>query len=141
MRRSVYLALGSNLGDRESNIRAALERLDSVFGVHYEKISPFLETSAIGFDGPDFINCIAVYKSEADPFTILGWCKGIERELGRDDTPEYGPDGARIYHDRLIDIDILRVGRLKIQTPMLTIPHPQVYNRPYIEELLLNLRN
>lgn len=135
----VVLALGTNLGNRETNIRIALNMLDIAFGKHYNAISPLMETEAVGFEGPAFINCVVRYDLTKSPMTILRICKKIERDMGRTDEPEYDDQGNRIYHDRIIDIDILFVGKRRINTPELTIPHPQVESRPYIKELLLNL--
>lgn len=136
---TVTFALGSNLGNRENNIKVALNMLDIALGSHYAALSPVVETSAIGFDGADFLNCVVRYSSCKSPSTILAICKHIEQQMGRTDTPEYAEDGSRIYHDRIIDIDILTYGQRKIHTEELVIPHPQVESRPYIKELLLHL--
>lgn len=138
-KRDLYLALGTNLGDRERNVREALCLLDEAFGCHYTRMSPIVETVAVGFDGPPFLNCIAVYECSASPEEVLSVCKRIEREMGRTDAPEYDACGKRVYHDRIIDIDILLYGDLELNTPSLTIPHPQVEDRAYIKELLLTL--
>lgn len=135
----LYLALGSNLGDRGDNIDRALELLDDALNSRYVSLSPVLETKALGFSGNDFLNCIVVYSCDSDPFDILDICKGIERKMGRTDPAEYDEKGNRIYHDRIIDIDILMYGDRRICTERLTIPHPQVETRPYIKELLLLL--
>lgn len=135
----VYLALGSNMGNKERNIRIALNFLDIAFDKHYTAISPIIETEAIGFSGPAFLNCVVRYRSAKSPSSILKICKSIERNMGRTDAPEYDSEGNRVYHDRIIDIDILLYGKRKVDTPELTIPHPQVETRPYIKELLLNL--
>ena len=135
----LYLALGTNLGDRERNIKVALNLLDIHLGSHFEAISDIVETEALGFEGPAFLNCVVRYRSSKSPLSILRICKTIERSMGRTDEAEYAPDGSRIYHDRIIDLDILIYGKRKIDTPELKIPHPQVENRPYIKELLLHL--
>lgn len=135
----LYLALGSNLGDRESYIRQAVRLLDDKFGRDHEAITPLMQTEAIGFDGGDFLNCIVVYRSDLSPKRILGICKEVEKELGRTDAPEYDASGKRVYHDRTIDVDILMYGSRKVETEDLVIPHPQVESRPYIKELLLFL--
>lgn len=139
MMEKLYLALGSNLGDRERNITRALELLDIRFNGHALAISPMMETKAIGFDGKDFINCVALYDCGSDPFEILDICKSIERQMGRTDEREYDAEGRRVYHDRIIDIDILMYGDRKIDSDRLVLPHPQVETRPYIKELLLLL--
>lgn len=139
MMEKLYLALGSNLGDRERNITRALEFLDIRLNGHARAISPMMETKAIGFDGKDFINCVALYDCGSDPFEVLDICKSIESQMGRTDEREYDADGRRVYHDRIIDIDILMYGDRKIDSDRLVLPHPQVETRPYIKELLLLL--
>lgn len=139
MMEKLYLALGSNLGDRERNITRALEFLDIRLNGHARAISPMMETKAIGFDGKDFINCVALYDCGSDPFEVLDICKSIERQMGRTDEMEYDAEGRRVYHDRIIDIDILMYGDRKIDSDRLVLPHPQVETRPYIKELLLLL--
>lgn len=135
----LYLALGSNLGDRESYIRQAVRLLDVKLGRDHEAITPLMQTEAIGFDGGNFLNCIVVYRSDLSPKRILGICKEVEKELGRTDAPEYDASGKRVYHDRTIDVDILMYGSRKVETEDLVIPHPQVESRPYIKKLLLFL--
>lgn len=136
----VTFSIGTNLGDLESNIKEALRLLETVLCSPPFALSPIIRTEARGFHGPDFLNCVAVFDTEADPFALLGTCKEIERFMGRTDSPEYDSDGNRIYHDRIIDIDILTYGDLEIDSPGLKIPHPQIETRSYIKELLLSLR-
>ena len=64
---------------------------------------------------------------------ILGLCKEIERALGRNDAPEYGADGRRVYHNRTIDIDILFYGKERIDLKELTIPHPRIGERDFVK--------
>lgn len=132
----LVLLLGTNLGDREANIRQALEALDKAFGGRRVKISDIIETEACGFDGPPFLNAVVVYRSARKPENILKICKQIERSMGRTDTPEYASDGSRVYHNRIIDIDILFYGEHSVSTPQLSIPHPQVHSRPFVKQLL-----
>ena len=132
----LVLLLGTNLGDREENIRRALEALDKALGGRRVKLSRIIETEACGFDGPPFLNAVVVYRSARKPENILRICKRIERSMGRTDAPEYAPDGSRIYHNRIIDIDILFYGEHSVSTPQLSIPHPQVHSRPFVRQLL-----
>ena len=134
--RELTLLLGTNLGDRKANIDEALRRLDHAFYGRRLRISPVIETEACGFDGPPFLNVAVVYASARKPESILQICKRTERSMGRTDSPEYAPDGSRIYHNRLSDIDILLYGDTAVDTPSLTIPHPQVKTRPFVAELL-----
>ncbi len=138
--RLLYLLLGTNLGDRQANIDAALAALDKAFCGRRVQLTPVLETQACGFDGPPFLNAVVVYRSARKPENILKICKSIERSMGRTDAPEYAPDGSRVYHDRIIDIDILMYGDLAVRTPTLTIPHPQVESRPFVKVLLEQLK-
>ncbi len=136
---AVYLALGSNIGARKTNILSALSFLNAELG-RYKALSDIVPTSALGFEGPEFLNCVVRYETRRRPETLLAICKNIERRLGRDDSPEYAADGTRIYHNRIIDIDILEYGDLRMHTPELTIPHPQVEGRHYIKPLLEQVR-
>lgn len=136
---SVTFSVGTNLGDRSANIHNALALLDSYMRSHYIALSPIIETEACGFDGPPFLNCVVRYRSARSPESILTICKRIEREMGRTDGPEWDAAGNRIYHNRIIDIDILTYGKKEIHTESLTIPHSQIYTRPFIKELLLLL--
>lgn len=136
----VTLLLGSNLGDRERNIRSALNLLDIALGARPSASSSIIPTEACGFEGPEFLNCIVKYKTLKRPRTVLSICKNIEKALGRSDSPEYDAEGKRIYHDRIIDIDILYYGNLRMESPELTVPHPQIQTRPFVRELLDNVR-
>lgn len=158
---NVYFSLGSNLGDREKHISEALRRMDEAFGVHYSALSSLIETEPMGFSGGKFLNAAVLYRipvrpyeaspvilSEAkDPQILRSLCslrmtngakvvlrqvKSIEREMGRTDLPEYDADGNRIYHSRVIDIDILFFGKEIIDTPELTIPHKGIAERPFV---------
>ena len=131
----LYLALGSNIGARKANIMSALSFLNGYFG-RYEALSDLVETAACGFDGPDFLNCVVRYSTRKRPETILSVCKEIERRMGRNDQPQYDAEGNRIYHNRIVDIDILVYGNVQMNTPELTIPHPQVKTRPFVKPLL-----
>ena len=131
----LYLALGSNIGARQANIMSALSFLNGYLG-RYEALSGLVKTEACGFDGPEFLNCVVRYNTRKRPETILSICKEIERRMGRTDQPQYAPDGSRIYHNRIVDIDILKYGDLEIHTPELTIPHPQIETRPFVRPLL-----
>lgn len=130
------LLLGSNLGDRTGALAEAERRLDALFGEPPFERSEILETEAVGFDGPAFLNEILRYRCRIGALELLDACKGIEREMGRTDPPEYAADGRRIYHNRTIDIDILFLGDLTLRSERLTLPHPQVASRPFVIQLL-----
>ncbi len=130
---NVYFSLGSNLGDREANILEALRRMDEAFGVHYSALSSLIETEPVGFSGGKFLNAAVLYRIPAEsPLWTLYMIKSIEREMGRMDPPEYDSEGKRVYHSRIIDIDILFYGRERIDIPELTIPHKGIADRPFV---------
>ena len=151
---NVYFSLGSNLGDREANIFDALRRMDEAFGVHYSALSGLIETEPMGFSGGKFLNAAVLYRipvpersrraGGSTPLTnraevVLQIVKSIEREMGRTDPPEYDSEGNRVYHSRIIDIDILFYGREIIDTPELTIPHKGIADRPFVMIPLLQI--
>ena len=127
----IYLSLGSNLGDREANLEAALSLLDRRLGPRV-RVSSIMETPAFGFDGPDFLNLAALYRSDIGAMELLWVCKETERELGRTGAPKFGSDGSRIYESRTIDIDILLYGKREIDLPELKVPHPGLQDRPFM---------
>lgn len=128
----VYFSLGTNLGDRHTQIEEALRRLDKAIGRPYEALSSIIESKAWGFEGADFLNCVVRYRTARRPRTLLRICKRIERAMGRRETLEYDAEGRRIYHDRPIDIDILLYGDERVNTPDLQIPHPLMRERDFI---------
>lgn|SRR5574344_47427 len=134
-----YLSIGSNLGDRSANISEALFRLDAALGCAHAALSSIIETKAWGFDGPDFLDCVVLYKTDISPIELLHICKQIERSMGREDSVQFDSGGRRIYHSRIIDIDILLYGDLKIDTPELKIPHPLMEKRDFIMRPLREL--
>ena len=132
----IYLVLGSNLGDREWNLEQAKALLAEALKVDM-LCSDVLETEALGFDGPAFLNQAVCFESDIAPEALLDLCQDIEARLGRPThTAEYDAAGRRIFHDRTIDIDIVKFNDLEIQTDRLTLPHPQLWERPYVQELL-----
>lgn len=132
----IYLVLGSNLGDREWNLEQAKALLAEALKVDM-LCSQVLETEAIGFDGAAFLNQAVCFDCAIEPEVLLDICQDIEVRLGRPrHQPEYDAQGRRIFHDRTIDIDIVLFDDRQIHTDRLTIPHPQLWERPYVKELL-----
>ena len=132
----IYLVLGSNLGDREWNLEQAKALLAEALKVDM-LCSQVLETEAIGFDGAAFLNQAVCFDCAIEPVALLDICQDIEVRLGRPrHQPEYDAQGRRIFHDRTIDIDIVLFDDRQIHTDRLTIPHPQLWERPYVKELL-----
>lgn len=132
----IYLVLGSNLGDREWNLEQAKALLAEALKVDM-LCSQVLETEAIGFDGAAFLNQAVCFDCAIEPEALLDICQDIEVRLGRPRLqPEYDAQGRRIFHDRTIDIDIVLFDDRQIHTDRLTVPHPQLWERPYVKELL-----
>jgi 2-amino-4-hydroxy-6-hydroxymethyldihydropteridine diphosphokinase len=121
--RNAYLGLGSNLGDRDAHLRAAISKLSEF--LQGERISSVYETDPLLVeDQPLFHNLACAGKTTLDPFTLLRALKRIERDLGRSPGPRYGP--------RVLDIDILLLDDLVLTTPELTIPHPALLERAFV---------
>ena len=131
---TVYLSLGTNLGDREANLKHALELLQSRLGTAPKRISAVIETPAWGFEGPAFLNCAVCYELDRPwtPTRLLDAVQAIERRMGRREKPEWDAAGRRIYHDRPIDIDLLFWGTKMVRTTRLTVPHPLIAVRDFV---------
>jgi 2-amino-4-hydroxy-6-hydroxymethyldihydropteridine diphosphokinase len=131
--RSGYLGLGSNVGDRSGQLSAAL-RLLGEQGVEVEAVSSVYETEPVGevLEQPDFLNAAARVRTDLEPEGLLDLCKAIEAERGRlFGAPRHGP--------RPLDVDLLLLGDLELETERLTLPHPQVTSRRFVLEPLLEL--
>ncbi len=119
----VYLALGTNLGDRQANLRAAVSSLPPAVVVQAK--SPVYETPPWGLaDQPDFLNMVLLGETRLSPHKLLSHLKQLETALGRTPSVRYGP--------RLIDIDILFFGDVVLDTPGLVLPHPRLHERAFV---------
>lgn len=133
---TLYLGLGSNIGDRQALIRQALGLLDECLG-RVEQVSGFIETEPWGFESENrFINAACRLCTYMSPMECLHITQQIERTLGRS---EKSSDG--IYRDRPIDIDLLMYDDLHLCTPELVLPHPRMHERDFVmrplEEILV----
>jgi 2-amino-4-hydroxy-6-hydroxymethyldihydropteridine diphosphokinase len=121
-----FLSLGSNLGDREENLRVAMARLDSE-DCRIVAVSGVVETEPVGETEqpvPNYLNCAVKVETALLPLELLERTQAVEREGGRTPTFRWGP--------RTIDIDILLYDRLSIATDRLTIPHPRLRERAFV---------
>jgi 2-amino-4-hydroxy-6-hydroxymethyldihydropteridine diphosphokinase len=119
----VYLGLGTNLGDRSANLKAARGGLPPA--IHVVAISPIYETKPWGFtDQSDFLNQVLKGETVLEPEALLVYLKSMEIKLGRTLSVHYGP--------RLIDVDILFYDQLTLKTPDLTLPHPHLHERAFV---------
>ena len=131
---TVYLGLGTNIGNRKENLTRAIETLSLALG-QYTALSTFIETTPWGFDSANsFLNCTVAFETELTPQQLLDTTERIERELGRTAKSNGG-----VYHDRIIDIDILLYGDDIIDTARLTIPHPLMHLRDFVLEPLAEI--
>jgi 2-amino-4-hydroxy-6-hydroxymethyldihydropteridine diphosphokinase len=131
--RTGYLGLGSNVGDREGHLRAAVEMLRER-GVEVDAVSSTYETEPVGevLDQPDFLNAAIRIRTGLEPEALLDVCKGIEAERGRAlDVPRHSP--------RPLDVDLLLLGDLELETERLTLPHREVTTRRFVLAPLLEL--
>jgi len=120
----VTIALGSNLGDREENLRRALADVGRETKV--VDVSSVYETEPMYYDdqGP-FLNCVIAVETDLKPTALLAALKAIEKKMGRDPSgPRYGP--------RVIDLDILFYGDEVLSEPSLEVPHPRVAERAFV---------
>ncbi len=123
MEKTVYLSLGSNVGDREANLRTAIEKLSTLGEVI--AVSSFFETEPVEFAAqPWFLNCAVAMRTELMPKIFLAKTLDIEQQMGRRRNQPKGP--------RTIDIDILLLGNFVINSPQLEVPHPAMHQRRFV---------
>lgn len=120
---TIYLALGTNLGDRLANLHAAIESFPS--SIVHRQSSRIYETPPWGYtDQPAFLNMAVQAETHLEPLALLAHLKNLEARLGREKSFRWGP--------RLIDIDILFYDELIFESKTLTIPHPRLHERAFV---------
>jgi len=130
MKKTVYLSLGSNLGDRQANLTSAIERLRDLGEV--VAVSSFYETEPVEFEEqPWFLNCAVVLGTDLMPKQFLSRMLAIEQQMGRRRTRPKGP--------RMIDIDILLFGNAVVSSRELDVPHPAMHQRRFVLEPLAEI--
>lgn len=124
---TVYLGLGSNLGDKAANITLAVQHIEEQIG-HVVRQSALYISEPWGFDSEnEFVNAVVKCETILSPHQLLRTTQRIERQMGRKRKSCNG-----VYHDRIIDIDILLYDDLTIDTPSLKIPHPLMQQRDFV---------
>lgn len=121
---TAYVALGTNLGDKEANLRRALELL-AEHGIEVAAVSSFIETEPYGVtDQPTFLNGVCKVRTALAPLELLRTLLAIEQEMGR----------VRLRHwgERNIDLDLLLYEDVRMDTPELKLPHPDMLNRDFV---------
>src|SRR6267143_2746736 len=122
--KTAYLSLGSNIGNREQNLRLAIGELPHA-GVAITRVSSFYETEPVDLrEQPWFLNCVVQAETHFDPFMLLRALREIETKMGSKKLVAKGP--------RLIDMDILLYGSETIDTPELQVPHPRMHRRRFV---------
>ncbi len=123
-KKTVYLSLGSNVGDRVKNLRAAVAALQTV-GVRVTRVSSFYETEPVDFlEQAWFLNCAVEGETDVPALELLRVLRGIELQMGSRKLVAKGP--------RLIDMDILLYGSEVLDTPELQVPHPRMHLRRFV---------
>jgi 2-amino-4-hydroxy-6-hydroxymethyldihydropteridine diphosphokinase len=122
----VYISIGSNMGDRQHNCRAAINALTASQGVRVQQQSPFYATAPVDYtDQAWFLNAVVELTTRLVPLALLALLQQIQQHLGR--TPQrirFGP--------RVIDLDILLYGDFIMESAQLTIPHPRMHKRHFV---------
>lgn len=130
----VYLGLGTNLGDKETNLRTAVREIEKRVG-KVTSLSAFYRTEPWGFESPhSFLNAACAADTPLTPLEVLKETQCIERELGRTHKSIGG-----VYSDRLIDIDLLMYDDVVLELPELTLPHPLMLERQFVMEPLTEI--
>ena len=129
-----FVGLGSNLGEREVTLRAAIGRLRGLPDVEVIQVSSFRDTEPVGpIDQPRFLNGAVELETGLTPRALLGALLELERAFGRDRSagPLHGP--------RTLDLDLLLYGAETIDEPLLNVPHPRLQERRFVLEPLAEL--
>ena len=126
---TAVIALGSNLGDREATIRAAVHELAGTPGITVERCSGLIETPALKPDGvdadaPAYLNAAVRIRTTLDPHELLDVLHRIEAAHGRERTEHWG--------DRTLDLDIVSMGGVRVHEPDLMVPHPRAHERAFV---------
>jgi len=120
-----YISLGSNMGDKEENIKKALVELGQTEGIRVARVSSLYATEPVGYMDQDwFLNAVAAVVTDLSDEELLGRMLGIEDQLGRVRTIKWGP--------RTVDLDLLLYGTEVKETERLSLPHPRMYERAFV---------
>lgn len=122
---NAFVALGTNIEPREDHLRQAIQSLEDHIEISLIEKSPVYETEPVGYtDQADFLNMVVHIETDLTPDALLKACQDIEQQLGRKRTIRFGP--------RSIDLDVLLVNNITLNTEKLTIPHPRMHERAFV---------
>lgn len=150
MKHIAYLSLGSNMGDRRRVLEEAIERINKSVGTIVRQ-STFYETEPWGFDSNNlFLNAAVCVETDLCPRCLLEATQRIELEMGRTEKFKVpssvssssipSSPSSRVYHDRIIDIDILLYDDITVDEPDLKIPHPLMNEREFVMQPLREIK-
>lgn len=122
----IILSLGTNIGDKKKNLNEAIRRISAFAEITRQ--SSMIETEPWGFESKNiFLNIVIVIETSLSPLELLDATQKVEREMGRTEKSVNG-----VYHDRIIDIDIIGYDKIKMDTPRLILPHPRAHLRDFV---------
>lgn len=129
---NVYLSLGTNIGDREQNLKLAVKLLKNKSGITLTSVSSIYETAPVGYiEQPAFLNIALAIQTTHSALETLQICQSVENELGRVREIRWGP--------RIIDLDILLYNNDNIEVENLIVPHPRMFERAFVLVPLLEI--
>ena len=121
---TAYVALGANLGDAQAAVRQALRDLDTLPQTRCVRVSSLYLSAPVASSGPDYINAVAELRTQLSAYALLAELQRLERQAGRE----------RPWHNapRTLDLDLLLYGELRLDDPVLTLPHPRMQERAFV---------
>lgn len=129
--RTAHIGLGANLGDACATLRVALQGLSRLPGCRLQQVSSVYRSAPVDAAGPDFFNAVAALHTSLEPLPLLDALQAIEQQFGRQRPYPNAP--------RTLDLDLLLLGDLQLQTPRLTLPHPRLQLRAFVLQPLLEI--
>ena len=126
-----YIGLGANLGDARQTIAAAIDALRQSSGILTQKRAPLYSSDPVDAQGPIFINTVVAVDTTLEPLSLLDLLQAIEQAHGRERPYRNAP--------RTLDLDLLLYGKLTIETPRLSVPHPRMHQRAFVLRPLQDL--
>jgi len=133
VKRTAYIGLGANQGDLVESLKAAFDSLRSLEQSELVAVSPFYKSAPIDATGPDYVNAVAKLDTTLEPYGLLLHLLDIELMLGRKRR------GQKKNAPRNVDLDLLLLGDMIIQSTPLTLPHPRLHQRAFVLKPLLDL--
>ena len=135
MKRTAYIGLGANQGEMVESLKAAFDSLRSLEQSELVAVSPFYKSAPIDAPGPDYVNAVAQLETALEPYGLLLHLLDIELMLGR----KRRGQGQKKNSPRNVDLDLLLLGDIIIQSTPLTLPHPRLHQRAFVLKPLLAL--